>query len=82
MKKIHPDFSRLAENWPAPFVVRDKVDVFSGNMINPRNIANLDALGQGPKGRIRVGGKKIAYPVDSLIKWLEERSELLDVQED
>jgi len=36
-------------------------------------MANLDSLGKGPKGRIRIG-KKVAYKVEDLVKWMQERA--------
>lgn len=68
-----PDLSSLRDRWPSPYVAREKVGEFSGGILHPRTMANLDALGQGPKGRIRMNGKKIAYPVDELIKWMQSR---------
>ena len=63
----------MAEKWPSPVVARDQVDRFSGGIINPRYLANLDSQGRGPGGRFRVG-RKIAYPVAEFITWLESRS--------
>lgn len=80
--KEHPDFSSMKNKWPSSFVAREKISEFSGGILHPRTQANLDALGMGCKGRIRIGGKKIAYAVDELIKWLEERSEIVDENED
>jgi hypothetical protein len=67
------DLSTLASTWRSPVVSRDKIDVFSGGLLHPRTMANLDALGQGPE-RIRVG-RKIGYPVLSLIAWMKSRQE-------
>jgi hypothetical protein len=78
---VNPDLSSLADKWPSSFVSRDKVGEFSGGILHPRTLANLDALGQGPKGRIRVNGKKCAYPVNELISWLESRSDLVEDKE-
>jgi hypothetical protein len=74
------DLTRLKQ-WPSPYVSRDKVGEFSGGILHPRTMANLDSLGQGPKGRIRMNGKKITYPVDELINWLEARCDLVDDKE-
>lgn len=70
------NLSALKESWPSPYVTREKITEFSGGILHPRSIANLDSLGLGPKGRIRVG-RKIAYPIDELIQWMEERSEAI-----
>ncbi len=67
------DLSELKNRWPSPFVARTEIKTFSGGLISEKYIANLDSQGAGPEGRFRVG-RKIAYPVASLIKWLESRS--------
>jgi hypothetical protein len=71
----HPDLSILAARWPSPLVAREKVSEFSGGIVTPKTLANLDSIGEGPKGRI-ICGRKIAYPVDQLVTWLESRSRL------
>ena len=77
MTKLHaPSFQLMADKWPSPFVARQEVERFTGGIVNPKYIANLDSQGLGPEGRIRVG-RKIAYPVASFIAWLEERSEIV-----
>jgi len=71
-----PNLSNLADNWPSPFVAREEVKRFTGGIINPKTIANMDSQGKGPEGRIRIG-RKIAYPVDLFVEWLEQRSEVV-----
>ena len=71
------DLSELAKNWPAPIVSRGEVGTFSGGLLHPRTLANIDAKGLGPKGRIRVG-RRVGYRVDALIEWMEARAESLD----
>jgi len=65
------DFSELAEKWPSPIVAREKIDDFSGGLLNRRTMANLDSLGRGPK-MVRCGRKR-GYWVDSLIEWMNKR---------
>ena len=69
------DFQSLAAKWPSEFVAREKVAEFSGGILHPRTMANLDALGKGPR-RFRVGGK-VAYFVKDLCNWLASRSQEL-----
>ncbi len=76
-KTTQPDLSILAEKWPSPFVAREEINKFSGGILNQKYLANLDSQGKGPEGRIRIG-RKIAYPVVSLIAWLESRTELVE----
>ena len=66
-------FSSLADSWPSAFVSRGEISRFSGGIINPRTLANQDSQGVGPKGRINIG-RKVCYPVSSVIAWLEERA--------
>jgi len=70
--EIQKHFQELATKWQSTFVSRDQVEIFTGGIISPGRMANLDCLGEGPK-RIRIG-RKIAYPVKSLIQWLSERT--------
>lgn len=68
-----PDLSLLAARWPSPLVAREKISEFSGGILTPKTMANMDCNGEGPKGRITCG-RKVAYPVAELIAWLESRS--------
>ena len=76
MKKFTISFSTMAERWPSPFVARHEVRRFTGGIVNPKYLANLDSKGQGPAGRFRVG-RKVAYPVESFVSWLEARSKVI-----
>lgn len=71
MEKVN--LSPLAARWPSSLVAREKIAEFTGGILTPKTLANLDATGEGPKGRITVG-RKVAYPVDLLIAWLEARA--------
>lgn len=67
------DLEKLAEKWPSHIVARTELERFSGGLLSGKYIANLDSLGVGPpRGRC---GRKIYYPVDSLIKWMLKRAE-------
>ena len=70
-------FESLAAKWPSSFVSRDRVHEFTGGIISQRYLANLDSRGLGPENRVRVG-RKVAYPVDDLIAWLESRVRKID----
>lgn len=71
MEKVN--LSHLAARWPSSLVSREKIGEFTGGIISPKTIANLDATGEGPKGRIKFL-RKVAYSVPELIKWLESRA--------
>jgi hypothetical protein len=77
MKDIKPDLSSMLRRWPSPYIARDKVSEFTGGIINPRTLANLDSQGLGPKIRIRVG-RKIAYNVEDFCAWLESRANIVE----
>ena len=62
----------MAEKWPSELVSRESVGQFTGGVLSPKSMANMDSLGEGPES-IRIG-RKIAYRVDVLISWLESRS--------
>jgi len=66
-----------AEKWQSSYVARQQIEKFTGGIISQKYIANLDCAGKGPVGRIRVG-RKIAYPIKTLIEWLESRSKIVD----
>lgn len=72
--KTRPDFSAMAEKWPSSHVSRDKIGEFSGGVITPGYLANLDSSKKGPPEKVRCG-RKIVYPVASFVRWLEARSE-------
>ena len=71
------DLSVLVKSWEHPYVCRQDISRFTGGMVKPATIANYDAAGTGPVGRIRVG-RQVAYPAAEVVTWLESRAELLD----
>lgn len=72
MSDTKSKFRTMAEMWRSPYVARDKVAEFSGGILHPRTLANLDSKGKGPAGRIRIG-RKVAYDVKELCDWLASR---------
>lgn len=71
--KRNVSFSTMAANWPSPYIVRQEVERFTGGIVNAKYLANLDSRGEGPPGRVKVG-RKVAYPVNSFVAWLESRA--------
>ena len=69
------DLSELKIKWPSAVVARTDIRSFTGGLVSERYIANLDSQGTGPEGRFKVG-RKVGYPVDSLISWLEKRMQV------
>jgi len=74
MSTSKSNFQKMAEKWRSPYVARDRVAEFSGGILHPRTLANLDSKGKGPKGRIRIG-RKVAYDVIELCDWLASKAE-------
>jgi hypothetical protein len=70
------DLKSLADKWPSTLVARTEIKRFTGGILNEKTMANLDSLQLGPEGRIRIG-RKICYPIESLIAWLEDRASLV-----
>lgn len=66
----------MADKWPSTYVSREKVGEFSGGILHPRTLANLDSKGLGPQ-RYRVG-RKVVYHVDDLCDWLSLRAREID----
>jgi predicted DNA-binding transcriptional regulator AlpA len=67
------DFSMIANFCPSPYLSREEVERVTGGLVTAKYLANLDSDGKGPAGRIRLG-RKVAYPVQDVIRWLEERT--------
>lgn len=63
----------LTKKWPSGVVARREVSNFSGGLISPRSLANLDSQGNGPDGAIQIGAN-IAYSAAELAAWLYERT--------
>jgi len=67
----------MGSRWPSSVVARTEIRTFTGGLIKEKYLANLDSQGAGPKGRFKIG-RKVAYPVNSLITWLEARMSRVD----
>lgn len=65
-------FAAMAARWPSSHVARNRIGEFSGGLLKPKTMANLDSLGKGPRGRVRVG-RTVGYEVTKLIEWMESR---------
>ncbi len=71
--EMAPDFQLMVEAWNGgPYVPRSQVDKFSGGILHPKTLANLDSQGEGPE-RVRYG-RKIYYPVEKLAHWAQRRA--------
>ena len=74
LKQTRPDFSEMAKKWPSSHVERSRVGEFTGGIIAPGTMANLDSKGQGVPGATHVG-RRVVYPCMGIVKWLEDRAE-------
>jgi len=72
-----PDFSNIAKNNPSGWILRTDLTEATGGMLHSRTAANEDVQGIGIEGRILIGKRKIAYPVASVIKRLQEKCRVI-----
>ena len=72
-KDIHSnDFYKILEqNLPAIFTRRIASEAIGG-LISAKTLSNLDALGEGPSLKLRVGSK-VGYERANFLKWLKQR---------
>ena len=68
-----PKLRHIFTNWKSPFIERSEFCKLTGGMINHKTLRNLDSQGEGIPGKIRVSAKKVVYPVENAIAWLETR---------
>ena len=66
------NLSRMKEKWPSSIVAREEVRNFTGGAVSEKYLANLDSQMKGPEERFKLG-RKVVYPVDSMLRWLEAR---------
>lgn len=74
-ERRYPDLSVLLQEFP-PWVTRTHPRFRELTGYSGRTMANFDCLGQGPAKRILLGNT-VAYERESLIAWLEARSQIL-----
>ena len=73
-KFIKPNLLTMKEKWPSTIVARQEVRNFTGGAMSEKYLANLDSQMKGPGERFKIG-RKVVYPVDSMLRWLEARME-------
>jgi len=71
--QLTPDFSHIIKNTPSGWILRSDLTEKTGGLIHSRTAANLDSLGKGIPGRINIGKRKVAYPVQNVVAFLSER---------
>lgn len=62
----------IFENWKSPYVSRLQIFEITGGMISAKTLRNLDAKGEGIPGKLRVSARRVVYPVENVIAWLEK----------
>lgn len=65
-------YDQMAARWPSAIVARQQISKFSGGLLNPRTMANMDSRGEGPP-REKMGDRIVFYPVSGLVAWLRAR---------
>lgn len=71
--EFKPDFSQIIKNNPSGYILRTKLSEATGGLLHGRTEANNDSLGIGIHGRIMIGKRKVAYPVESVVEYLQAK---------
>jgi len=67
-----PEFYRAIEAELPPVFTRQTASHVMGGLISAKTFSNLDALGQGPPVKAKIG-PKVAYERESFMQWLKQR---------
>jgi len=70
---LTPDFSHIVKNNPSGWILRSDLTEKTGGLLHSRTAANLDSQGEGIPGRITMGKRKVAYPVQQVVNFLTAR---------
>lgn len=72
MEKSPLNLNELLAAWP-PVISRDRVAEYTGGLISPKSLANLDSLGKGPFRRVKLG-RRVGYPARDFAEWFLARA--------
>lgn len=74
-----PDFSGIIKAYPCGFIPRMEIGKATGGLLSPEYMCNLDSNRdvEGIRGRFKVG-RKVCYPVQSVVEFLEKRTQVID----
>jgi predicted DNA-binding transcriptional regulator AlpA len=72
-------FETMVERWPSAIVARREVGHFTGGLLAPGTLANLDSRGEGPARKMRLGKRRVGYPVADFVEWLRTRAVIDEV---
>ena len=67
-----PDWEAMKKHWPSTIVSRSRISDFTGGVLSPGRMANLDCIGEGPPSYYGIN-RKVFYQVEELIEWMRER---------
>lgn len=67
-----PDFSQIVKSNPSGYILRKDLTEKTGGLLHGRTQANLDSLNRGIPGRIMIGKRKVAYPVQAVVEYLQK----------
>lgn len=73
MAQNQPDFSQIIKNNPSGYILRKDLSEKTGGLLHGRTEANNDSMGKGIPGRIVIGKRKVAYPVESVVAYLQSK---------
>jgi hypothetical protein len=73
MAQNRPDFSQIIKNNPSGYILRKDLSEKTGGLLHGRTEANNDSMGKGIPGRIVIGKRKVAYPVESVVAYLQSK---------
>ncbi len=76
-EKIMSVFDKLMQYCPTGIVKRQDLFKLTGGLISPGTMAHLDIEGRGIAKRTTIG-RKIAYDIKDVIKWLEDNTKLVN----
>lgn len=58
---------------PSGFITRRQIEELTGGIIKRQTLSNLDCAGKGIEGKLNLSGRKVLYPVDNVLEFLEKR---------
>lgn len=71
------NWRKMFEDYTAPVISRDQIELWSGGLVRARTLANKDSLGIGIRGKFRCG-RRIGYPIENVIEYLEAQTDWMD----
>jgi len=72
-KQTTPTFGEIIRNNPSGYILRKDLTEKTGGLLNGRTEANNDCNGVGIPDRIMIGNRKVAYRVEAIIRYLQEK---------